>query len=145
MYVVRANKLFVDKLTSLPDFFNFIESDFKSNFDKAGIFVVFNVLNLDDVNETYGRYKGDVCIEVIGQLLSKVISQYNIGAFRFGRNDFLIILPRYLNLNNEEIIGQVENEFKIAMGDLGLTSLKIHKLVIEYKHEILYSLKHWKK
>lgn len=135
--VFSTNKLFADKLTSLPNFFNFIESDFKRNFDKAGIFVVFNVLNLEDVNETYGRYKGDMCIEVIGQSISKVISQYNIGAFRFGRNDFLIILPGYLNLNHEEIIGQIENEFKIAMDDLGLTSLKMHKLVIEYKHEIL--------
>ena len=131
------NNFYEDSLTGLPNFFNFVEADVGKIFDKKGNFIVFNMLNLTEINESYGIDIGDSCIKGIGQAILAVTSTYsNIFIFRFGRNDFIAIIPDYLHISVESIASQIEVEFSNNIDKLGFESLKLNKLIINYNEQI---------
>jgi diguanylate cyclase (GGDEF)-like protein len=131
------NNLYEDSLTGLPNFFNFMEADINKVFDKKGTFIVFNMLNLTQINESYGVDIGDSCIKSIAQAILAVTSTYsNIFIFRFGRNDFITIIPYYLHISVENIISQIEVEFSNNIDKVGFESFKLNKLIINYNEEI---------
>lgn len=131
------NNLNEDSLTGLPNFFNFIEADIKKVFEKKGTFIVLNILDLTEVNNSYGREVGDLCIKGISQAILRVTSVYsNIFIFRFGLNDFITIIPEYLHIATEFITSRIEIEFWKHMDNLGFKTFKLNKLIINYNQEI---------
>lgn len=131
------NNLYEDSLTGLPNFFNFIEADINKLFEKKGTFIVFNILNLTEINDSYGRQIGDLCIKGISQSIIRVTSEYsNIFIFRFGLNDFMTIIHDHLHISTEIITSCIEVQFCEHMGKLGFKTFKLNKLIINYNQEI---------
>ena len=106
-------------------------------FEKKGTFIVFNILNLTEVNDNYGREVGDLCIEGISQALLRLTLEYsNIFVFRFGLNDFITIIPEFLHVDTEIITSRIEVQFLEYMDNLGFKTFELNKLIINYNEEI---------
>lgn len=129
----------VKAFAELPDFYDFIEEDINKIFGTEGCFVVFNIHNLKMINEKYGSNNGDRVVKGICVSIKDTVSKYrNIYGYRFGYNDFIITLPKHDKSIIEEIICDVEDEFKCKTNDLELSALSLDRFVLEYNQQINY-------
>ncbi|ERI95262.1 diguanylate cyclase domain protein [Clostridiales bacterium oral taxon 876 str. F0540] len=127
----------INNLVGIPNFFDFIEADINKVFGKKGFFIVFNVFNLFQINEEYGNNVGDLCISGLTQSINSAISKHhNLYGFRFGENDFIIILPNCKLSNVNEIISEVQENFRKYICILKLSGIDLYKFHLEYNKNI---------
>jgi diguanylate cyclase (GGDEF)-like protein len=90
-----------------------------------------------EINEKYGNCIGDLCISSLTKSINSVISKHpNLHGFRFGENDFIITLPNYNLSNVNEIISEVEEEFRKCIYSLGYEEIRLYKFSLEYSENI---------
>jgi diguanylate cyclase (GGDEF)-like protein len=127
----------INNSVGIPNFFDFIEADINKVFGKKGFFIVFNVFNLLKINEKYGNDIGDLCISGLTQSINSVIlKHHNLYGFRFGENDFIIIMSNYNLSNVNEIISEVEENFRKYICILKLSNIALYKFDLEYNENI---------
>ncbi|MGB4984616.1 MAG: EAL domain-containing protein, partial [Erysipelotrichaceae bacterium] len=69
-----------------------IENFFKHNNDPKGIFIILDVDNFKQVNDTLGHLAGDIVITRIGEYLTKLFTETNIIS-RIGGDEFALFIP----------------------------------------------------
>ncbi|GKU24601.1 diguanylate cyclase domain-containing protein [Clostridium folliculivorans] len=124
-------------LTAIPNFFDFIDADVSEVFGKKGSFIVFNIVSLRKINEKYGREFGDLHTKALIKAITTISSKYKKSyCFRFGSNDFVVILPNYTTKQINEISLEIKEQYKDNVNSLGLNRAQLNKFMIEYKKEI---------
>jgi|GEM_PF-1362124 len=93
--------------------------------------VVYHINNLGEYNETHGRLKGDRMLAEIGKLTKKSIREDMDTAFRYGSDDFALILP-HTEIEDavkiaERIVGRIEKNLKEVTMSVGIAPLEGRK------------------
>lgn len=79
-------------------------------------FLMFDIDNFKSVNDTYGHGTGDVCIRIIANIITTVFQDTGAVAFRYGGEEFLVLLP------------YKERNEVLRLANLVLTSVSEHKI-----------------
>lgn len=129
--------LYWNHFTAIPNFFDFIDSDISEVFGKKGSFIVFNIVSLRKINEKYGRNFGDLHTKALIKAIITISSKYKKSyCFRFGSNDFVVVLPYYTTKQINEISIEIKEQYKSNVNSLGLNRAQLNKFMIEYRKEI---------
>jgi GGDEF domain-containing protein len=129
--------LYWNHFTAIPNFFDFIDADVNEVFGKKGSFIVFNIVSLRKINEKYGRDFGDLHTKALIKAITSISSKYNKSyCFRFGSNDFVVILPNYTTKQINDISLEIKEQYKSNANSLGLNRAQLNKFMIEYKNDI---------
>jgi diguanylate cyclase len=73
--------------------------------------------DIDDfkkVNDEYGHQKGDEVIKEVGDILRAFLSDYNGQAFRYGGEEFALLLPHFENENMNSFLDELYCELRKA-------------------------------
>ncbi|MBN1572549.1 MAG: diguanylate cyclase [Deltaproteobacteria bacterium] len=113
------------------------------------------MLDIDDFkvfNDTYGHLAGDEVLRTFGKITTKSIRCNVDLAFRYGGDEFAIILPNAKKENAEKIASRITQKFEENFGDLeisiGISSLDNHKSIeelIDTADNAMYAAKSKKK
>ncbi|WP_052913152.1 GGDEF domain-containing protein [Marinitoga sp. 1155] len=155
--ILWENKLFIDTLKFeaqqdfLTGFYNrrsldkFIESLTLSGKSKIGI-VIIDIDFFKEINDTHGHDKGDEIIKTLSEIIFKNIRSKD-KAFRFGGDEFLLILDDIDEINLFRIIRRINIEFREKTGAsfssggiVCKNSQKIYKC-IKIADKLLYNVK----
>jgi diguanylate cyclase (GGDEF)-like protein len=74
--------------------------------------VVFDMDFFKSVNETLGHNVGDTVIKRIGSNIAKVAEQRGVSGYRYGGEEFTLILPGQTKEQAAEIAGEIAQEIK---------------------------------
>lgn len=87
-----------DELTELLNRHSY--ENYISHLDKYSIVLFFDADNYKDINDNYGHAYGDAVLKRIGYYIKKAYAPYGM-CFRYGGDEFCVILTRQLNKVNE--------------------------------------------
>lgn len=128
------NNMYIDQLTGLPNFFEFINIDTVSTFGDFGFAIVFDIENFKVINDLYGHDFGDVCLKSFASVIVHILERYNnMRIFRIGGDEFTIILPHFLLEDAEEIMNTIEKNYKVIMNQqISGVDINVHKILLDY-------------
>lgn len=113
-----------NKLTGLYNrgYFENLKKNFEGkNKTKNWYFLMFDVDNFKQINDTYGHLVGDEVLRNIGTIIKNVIRKEDIG-IRYGGEEFLIIFNKIKKEKLNEIIKTLQNEIrKLKIGNQNIT------------------------
>ncbi|OUS25038.1 hypothetical protein A9Q99_22595 [Gammaproteobacteria bacterium 45_16_T64] len=103
-----------DGLTGLSNrkHFNDTISEVLKNASRADTDVTFLIIDIDffkKLNDNYGHQVGDDCLVEMGEILRNVLERETDGAFRYGGEEFAILLP---NMSSKHCLALVEKVLK---------------------------------
>ncbi len=128
---------YIDSLTQLPNFFSFLECDFKKVFKDTGCFIQFDIDNFMNFNNKHGRDSGDLCLKLLVDSIKKVLlKEHNYSYFRNGGDEFLIVLPQAKYSLAKNVAASIKNEFKLKTLEYGFDYINLHILTLEYSKAI---------
>lgn len=131
------NNIYIDPLTGLPNFFQFIESDTKTIFDNYGSVIIFDIIDFTSVNNTYGRDIGDSCLKNLANIINSLLLNYETAfLFRTGGDEFTIILPKVNPSDTKDFIEQVRNNYKNIMAEQQVVNTDFNALLSCYNNTI---------
>lgn len=117
-----ANSMLKEKLrqTAITDYLtnlymrNYLDEkiDQYMNQDQGGSFMLLDIDDFKDVNDTYGHYVGDKVLIQIAQILKRIIKDNEIAA-RWGGEEFAVYLPYC----NEKYAQDVANQIRLHIKD----------------------------
>lgn len=129
--------IFVDYLTKLPNFFKFVESDVNIIFGDQGTIIILDMIGFENINKSYGREVGDICLKTLAKAINKNIDKYsNSSAFRTDGDEFTIVLPKLSKLAGEQIAKEIKKDFREAISAEGFVDIKFRSLILEFNHKI---------
>ncbi|MTT30876.1 diguanylate cyclase [Terrilactibacillus sp. BCM23-1] len=93
---------YFDSLTDLPNRISFNEKvvECLESHQRFGILFI-DINGFKEVNDTYGHNMGDQLLKEIGYRLEKLKSQLNFHAYRYGGDEFLVLVNRRLEKIND--------------------------------------------
>lgn len=119
-----------DKLTSLKNrqgMENFLKENVKNciNEGKPVSVAVFDIDKFKNFNDTYGHEVGDECLKQVANVIKNNLrSTSNTGAFRFGGEEFIVVLPTSEE-KAKEIIDRIREKVENSPLDLNGKDIKI--------------------
>lgn len=119
-----------DKLTSLKNrqgMENFLKENVKNciNEGKSVSVAVFDIDKFKNFNDTYGHEVGDECLKQVANVIKNNLrSTSNTGAFRFGGEEFIVVLPTSEE-KAKEIIDRIREKVENSPLDLNGKDIKI--------------------
>lgn len=97
-----SNRHFLDN--TLPDDIALILRDYKKgHYDRSLAFILFDIDNFKQVNDTYGHQAGDSVLVQISRLLKKIVRQADY-VVRWGGEEFIIIMRQVEPLAIEQFV-----------------------------------------
>ena len=72
--------------------------------------IVCDLDNFKHINDTWGHLEGDRALKLISGVLDRVVEQYDSSAFRFGGDEFVIIVDTSDSKLPEEICSKLKCE-----------------------------------
>lgn len=112
--------------------------------------VLFDVDNFKDINDTWGHYHGDRCLEYIAKCIKKVYGQYGL-CYRIGGDEFCVLLQKCVNnietFNIEfynMLSEQKSEKYKVPSVSIGHAKYSKNKdinEVIDEADQLMYTLK----
>lgn len=133
----HKNKIYIDPLTGLPNFFKFIELDTVNIFQNIGSFIIFDMVDFNTINKKYGKEIGDTILKTLSEVLNKILKeQGNFYLFRTDGDEFTVILPQASKDYAEKIVCEIKESFNITMYHQGLYDIGVHTLILNYENGI---------
>jgi diguanylate cyclase (GGDEF)-like protein len=137
LFKFSERSIYLDPLTSLPNFFKFVESDVHALFDKCGSVIIFDLIKFRGINEKYGNEVGDLCLKTLSHIImSNLANYYNSKAFRTDGDEFTVILPKILQRDARNLGKLIKADFKDEMIELGFEDINLRSFIVEYNEEI---------
>lgn len=131
------SNIYIDPLTGLPNFFQFIESDTESIFDNYGSVIIFDIIDFTSINNKYGRDIGDICLRSLADIISSLLLNYEkTSLFRTGGDEFTIIFPGIHSSETTDFINEVRNNFKNIMANQRIFEIDFYSLISDYHDKI---------
>ncbi|MFT3950923.1 MAG: bifunctional diguanylate cyclase/phosphodiesterase [Oscillospiraceae bacterium] len=113
---VIEKQAFFDHLTELPNRRR-LEKDFTELFEQSknahsdSHILYFDLDNFKNVNDSLGHHYGDELLIVIADYL-RSLRTYGAIAYRFGGDEFLVILPHYAKIGIDRFIDMLLEQFR---------------------------------
>lgn len=127
------NNIYIDPLTCLPNFFKFIESDFKEMFGEKGVILIFDIAKMEMVNRNFGRNAGDLHIKYLSEVISKVFFEFcNAAIFRTYGDEFTVIIKNMTSSDIESVCSSVKLEYISRMNEKGFIDTDVNILTFDY-------------
>ncbi len=106
-----------DELTGLYNRFYFKERIKKEveragRFDHALSFVMIDVDNFKFINDKFSHLEGDKVLQGVGSILKKSTRKYDL-AFRYGGDEFLLVLPETSEKQAQVLVERIKNEVEV--------------------------------
>lgn len=131
------DNLYIDALTGLPNFFEFIESDAMDLFDESGSVIIFDLAKFGIINKKYGREFGDLCLKYLSGIISDVISQFDRAhVFKTNGDEFTVILPRIYLKDAEKAAYTIKSSYAELINKNGCGDTDVHILLLSYYERI---------
>lgn len=131
-FIVSRN-LHIDPMTNLKNFIQFIEEDFTEFFGDNGKIIVFNIANLQPINEEYGRDVGDILIRTAAHTICLYFDKKIV--YRTEGDAFTIVTQDNQE-DMESLVTQVSNYFSFMMSEKGYPNIELHHVVYSYAEPI---------
>ncbi|MDC3416998.1 GGDEF domain-containing protein [Aquibacillus salsiterrae] len=101
--------------------------------------MIIDLNNFKSINDSFGHMEGDKLLEEFSSILNNVRSNFD-SAFRFGGDEFILILPNCTEENAKEIALRLDNQIKtyqplvsLSFGVAEITLVKqIDKVNVDY-------------
>jgi len=134
---VFESNIYLDPLTSMPNFFKFIEADVEAMFGEHGSVIVFDMANFKYINDTYGREVGDLFLRSFSEILSDSLVQFSSALkFRTHGDEFTVIIKDMVLMEAKQLGEEIRRAFKRTMSNLGFFDADIHMLLLNYSDKI---------
>jgi diguanylate cyclase (GGDEF)-like protein len=106
----------VDDLTQLYNSRNFyfqlkIELERSNRYKQPLTLLLFDIDNFKAFNDTYGHIEGDHVLRRLGQVVKRCLRETDL-AFRYGGEEFTIILPMTTSADGSVTAERIRTEFK---------------------------------
>lgn len=117
----RLKKVFklttIDKLSGLfnkATLMTDLDKKYKESMDKGETFSVamLDMDNFKGINEQLGHHKGDIFISQIAKNIKAVIEKHSLKGYRYGGEEFAIIMPNKDNNSAKKIIEEISESIK---------------------------------
>lgn len=157
----EKNKLksvaYVDALTNLQNrtAYNKFTRRFLSNKADDGefIFVILDIDNFKNINDTKGHIEGDRVLKEVGSFISKYFEDLPCESFRIGGDEFVLLLEdeslavveNQIRKMNEDLFNTVGVTLSYGCTEVDFNDAKPFDLAFKTADEIMYSNKQQKK
>lgn len=134
-------KLSMDPLTGMENLFGLLETDIGALCGTNGTIIFLDLVDLMGVNERHGRHIGDVYIKTLAEIIKKhVLNTGNapacIRAFRYGGDEFIVILPDIMNTSYDAIFSEVNRLLREEMLQYGIEKAGIYWALWIYEEPV---------
>ena len=120
-----------DELTSLNNRRRLLKDiEEKSNSNAQWSYILIDVNNFKQVNDTYGHNEGDRAIVIVAETLNEEAMKNSSKAYRVGGDEFAVLTPFRRREDCNELCETVNNRLEQLSKDLKLQ----YKLSISYGH-----------
>ena len=129
----------VDMLTGLYNRYSFEEKIKELNSAQhlpLGI-IMGDVNGLKLVNDTLGHLEGDELLKSISKILKEVCEEKGL-AFRWGGDEFMLLIPNCTEAQCEEIMAEIEHKCMMADSKLIQLSISLGEVVKFHRDEDIY-------
>ena len=112
----QYNRILIDNLTKLPNRYGMDNTiyeqleEYRKNKNDTFFVIVCDLDNFKHINDTWGHLEGDRALKLISGVLDRVVEQYDSSAFRFGGDEFVIIVDTSDSKLPEEICSKLKCE-----------------------------------
>jgi len=106
-----ADMAIIDSLTGLynRNVFRYIEEIYGE--DTGDLYAaMLDIDNFKEINDTYGHYKGDEILGILGEIIRKNTRENDI-SIRYGGEEFLVLLKDISENNVMNVINRISTEF----------------------------------
>jgi diguanylate cyclase (GGDEF)-like protein len=135
--VLFENNIYLDRLTGMPNFFKFVESDVSSMFSDSGAVIVFDLAKFQETNNNYGRETGDLFLKNFADTLRYTFrNSVNTEVFRTHGDEFTVILRNVSYNDAKELAYSIRMEYKNIMEGHNFLDADVHVLILEYSEKI---------
>ncbi len=104
-----------DNLTGLYNkrhFFDRLEHEMAENRGKNPVALLFlDIDRFKSFNDTYGHVEGDVCLGALGRIIRQTIRDHGDAGFRYGGEEFTILLPGADAEQGARVADRIRQEF----------------------------------
>ncbi|MBN1572694.1 MAG: diguanylate cyclase [Deltaproteobacteria bacterium] len=83
--------------------------------------MIFDLDNFKQYNDRYGHQKGDDVLREIGEITKKSVRRESDAAFRYGGDEFAVILPNAKKEDALEVAKRIEREVSKTFKDIGIS------------------------
>jgi diguanylate cyclase (GGDEF)-like protein/PAS domain S-box-containing protein len=83
--------------------------------------MIFDLDNFKQYNDKYGHQKGDDVLREIGEITKKSVRRESDAAFRYGGDEFAVILPNAKKKDALEVAKRIEKEVSKIYDDIGIS------------------------
>jgi diguanylate cyclase (GGDEF)-like protein/PAS domain S-box-containing protein len=98
--------------------------------------MIFDIDNFKHYNDTNGHLAGNEILKKIGRIVGSAIRTNMDTAFRYGGDEFAVILPNTTTAESESIAGRIKRKMDASLGGLtisiGISSMSDHESVEEF-------------
>jgi diguanylate cyclase (GGDEF)-like protein len=106
----------IDELTSLYNSRHFyfqlkIELERSTRYDQPLTLLLLDLDNFKALNDTYGHLEGDLVLRRLGQVVKKCLRETD-SAYRYGGEEFTVILPMTTSVDGIATAERIRTEFK---------------------------------
>jgi len=135
---VILDEFSTDPCTGLPNFFGFLEMCSNSFFDVAGAIAIVEISGIIHLKGTLGPKGTEDCIRALaGALRASVAaapqqSGMKTTAFRYGGDEFVMILPGFSHAEAEREMAKITAAFQEYIKNQQLNGINLHVTIVEY-------------
>lgn len=131
------NNIYIDPLTCLPNFFEFIETDFEEVFGEKGVILIFDIAKMMIVNQNFGRSAGDMYIKTLAEVILDKFTQYDhVAVFRTHGDEFTVIVRDGEISDIEAACNGAKLGYTNRMKSRGFMEANVNTLTIHYDEGI---------
>lgn len=131
------NNIYIDPLTCLPNFFEFIESDYEEVFGEKGVILIFDIAKMMMVNQNFGRSAGDLHIKALAEVILEKFTKYDqVAVFRTNGDEFTVIARDGEASDIEAACDEVKLAYTSCMKSRGFIDAKVNTLIMYYNEGI---------
>ena len=131
------NRLYVDRLTGLHNFFKLIEANTEFIFGSEGTILILDLINFSNINDRYGSNVGDLCLQKFANILQEETAKFDKASiFRLGGDEFIIILNQVGLPEAQELFKTIEDIYQETLTSIDIKNNGLHNLIYNYSEPL---------
>ena len=149
------NIAYIDVITNIPNraaYEKFTRRQIlnhKWNTDTSFIFVMLDINGFKNINDTQGHAAGDEILKQVGTFINEYFERYNCESFRFGGDEFVLLIEdiqlsyveNLIVKLNEELVNLINVTLSHGCSEVDFNNAKPFHVALKKADAIMYSNK----